>query len=207
MSCACATRSEVVHLEDHHVSPVTASALEVARRCDDIDAEVQCVRGLYNYHFVRGEYHQSDALLDESLRRTQHQGDPFHRACLASVMGSRELYTGQVREGRNWLRRAAETDATDAAMGPTMQVLDVDTAVAMNLSWALWLQGEPREALEKSDSALESAAATQNPFPFAISHIWAGGLAYTMGDRGRLDAIVSGCTLFEIIIAKRAYGS
>ena len=153
----------------------------LSRDAGDHELQLDCLRGIYNYFFVRGELRDARPVAEEALTVARGTGDFHHIRMASSIYGSYWLYTGHPAEGRRWHQEAVGGQKDSGQSAYASRVLDVDTAARMNLSWALWLVGLPDQAARMAEQAWQWASHTGNPFPMSVVLVWICGLQCCLG--------------------------
>jgi class 3 adenylate cyclase len=167
---------------------VAPEALNAFRRAESLsrDAEkpelqLECLRGIYNYFFVRGQLRDGRPVAEQALAVARGTGVARHLHMAASLVGSYWLYTGHPAEGHRWHEQATREQPAGKQQAYPSRVLDANAAARMNLSWALWLVGLPDQASNMAEQAWQWASRTENPFPQSVVLVWICGLQCCLG--------------------------
>jgi class 3 adenylate cyclase len=167
---------------------VAPEALNAFRRAESLsrDAEkpelqLECLRGIYNYFFVRGQLRDGRPIAEKALAVARETGVAQHVQMAASLYGSFWLYTGHPAEGLRWHEKATREEPARKQHTYPSRVLDSHAASRMNLSWALWLVGLPDQAANMAEQAWQWASRTANPFPQSVVLVWICGLQCCLG--------------------------
>ena len=167
---------------------VAPEALNAFRRAESLsrdaekpDLQLECLRGIYNYFFVRGQLRDGRPIAEKALAVARGTGVAHHLDMAASLIGSYWLYTGHPAEGRRWHEQATREQPAGNQHAYPSRVLDANAAARMNLSWALWLVGLPDQAANMAEQAWQWASRTANPFPQSVVLVWICGLQCCLG--------------------------
>lgn len=160
-------------------------AAALGRQLGHPDRELESLRGIYNFYFVRGQIRDARRVGEVAAAVAERTGDPHHAASAYSVHGSSFLYAGSPGEAGAWYAKAlahsVESKDSGTATDTVIRVLDNNTAVRMNSAWACWLLGYPDKAAAWAGEAIEVARGTNDPFPLAVALVWSGGMATCLG--------------------------
>ena len=162
---------------------VSPEALDAFRRAaalssatGDGDRQLECLRGIYNYYFVRGELREARPIAEEAVDVARRTNAAPHVWMASTLYGTHLMYTGRPAEGRPWYEKTLNNAPPEPLAQYSSQVLDPDTACRMNLAWSLWLLGFPDQATSMAGEAWQAASRTGNPFPMAVALVWICGI-------------------------------
>lgn len=136
------------------------------------------LRGLWNYHFVRGELQRAHDLAVQLVARAEEEGIPIHRALARRALGTTLFFLGRFAEAyREVGAGIAIDDAVADWEDPAHVVLYTERAgvvCRLYLAWVLWLFGFPNRALETADNALALGQRLAHAHSLAFAMTWAG---------------------------------
>ena len=171
------------------------------------DREIECLRGIYNFYFVRGQILDTRRVGEAAAAVAERTGDPDHAASACSLHGASFLYAGRPREASAWYGKALAHGAEAGARRAASSVLDYNTALRMNTGWAYWLLGYPEKAAVWASEAIDVARGTRDPFPLAVALVWSCGMATCLGRLAehaeQVHELVSIASEHEIVVWKQ----
>jgi len=147
----------------------------------------QSLAGLLAVHFVRGDIRQALKLGDVALSRAASDTSPLAENHL--MVGGALVSSGDLERGNDHFEMAL---ASYDPAGERRAIFGSDPDVFAR-AWqatALWLQGYPERSQQRSQEALERAAALDHPYSMAVANAYAA-LAYQLRrdvDRSRIYA-------------------
>jgi class 3 adenylate cyclase/predicted ATPase len=146
--------------------------------CDQLGRSAELfpvLRGLWNYHLVRGELQQAHDLSSRLVALAEEQREPLRRALARRVLGSTLFFLGRFTDAMAALDEGIAIDDGIAAWeDPAHLLLYTERAgVVCRLysALALWFLGFPDRALESAEAALALGwrVAHANSLAFALS--------------------------------------
>jgi predicted ATPase len=148
--------------------------------CEQLDRSAElltALRGLWNYHLVRGELQQAHELAEQLVVHAEEQGSPARRALARRALGSTLFCLGRFVEANRELDLGiADDDAIATWDDPAHLLLYTERAgVVCRLysAWALWFLGFPDHALEKVETGLALGRRLGHANSLAFAQIFA----------------------------------
>ncbi len=161
----------------HYYDAVTKAG-ELAELTNDIDAQINCVRGQFNHFFNRGQHNNGDRIIREQLDVLLTRIDFVSPG---STRGANSLYRGELQEASDELEKMLAVLEPAEDYPERAYVLNPVTSTLANLGWAKWLLGYPDQALKHSMDAVDIARRIEQPLSFAMAVVWAGQTQHAIG--------------------------
>lgn len=141
-------------------------ARELSQQRGDRFQLFSILRGLWQFHLVRGELRTAFELAEELLKLAESAPDAALIPEARRVAGETAMFRGELKAARTHLEQGIRTYDADA-FHPAE-----DPAAVCNsyLAWTLWLLGYPDQAREKIREGLAHATALSHPFTLAVTH-------------------------------------
>jgi len=134
--------------------------LEIARSLDDVDYQLQALRGLWAHRMNGGEYRAALAFANEFSDLAANTGDPDDLDFADRMAGLMLHYLGDQTNARGRLERMLTRAVAPVRNSQTIRfLLDQRVTVRALLSRILWLQGFPDQATLTAQLAVEEAEA------------------------------------------------
>ena len=177
-------------------------ALELSERLDDLPRLIDVRRGLFSYHYARGElaaareHGEHVAILGQRLNdRASQMLGYWMLGCMAS-------WQGHFPTARTVLESAiALYDAREQKAKTLALQIDPGVNAMAHLTWVLWALGHPDRAVAVSDRAVETARELAQPFALSMALFFACETSACCGYHER-----SGRFLEELSTVTREHG-
>ncbi len=185
-------------------SPEVEKAYARARSlCNEVGETWQLVPalyGLWRYYLLRAEYNEARALSDQILSLSRRSEDPVHLVVANRASGSTRFYLGELNTARSHLEEIISSNTSPDRRGGTLlyDVVDAWVTARSYISWTLWLQGYPDQAMQQSTVAVEIANELNHPFSKALCHSFAAWLRQFRGETKEIKQ----CTRLGLAIAQ-----
>ena len=143
------------------VEEVYQRAYELAEGPTSGPEQFRILLGLWHFYVVRADMEKARALGEQILALAEASGDRdlLGQACYA--LGSTYFYCGDLEKARLQMERGLDADALDRPI-PTQQNVDAQVGLRSCLAIALWQQGFPDQALERTREAVELGTRSQH---------------------------------------------
>ena len=130
------------------------SAIAITREIGDKFEESRTLFALGNFHFLRGEYQQSQAVLKESLGIAKQLKNRFLEALCASLIGGNYQQLGENKQAIEYLSTALSIFREEKKRSFEGQILAA-------LSIVYTSEGQPRKGLELAQQSFKIAQETK----------------------------------------------
>jgi predicted ATPase len=161
-------------------APEVGRAYARARElCGETDtAELfSILRGLWEFHELRGEYQTAVDLARQLLSVTERGKEPANLLVAHEVMGDTQFWLGDFGATRLHLDRAfALYDVKQHDVHVFRYGYDLGVASLCFGAWALWFLGYPEQASRRVEDGVSLARQLGHPFTFALALLFAGQL-------------------------------
>ncbi|MGI9304304.1 MAG: AAA family ATPase [Gammaproteobacteria bacterium] len=155
-------------------APETARAFnrarEICKQFGDSPELVPSLVGVADVHFVRGELKQAREISDECQALAERSADSDHLVKTHNLQGFVLFGLGKINEARSHLEQCLQLyDPERHSELASRYGYDPAVDSLGWLSWILWLQGYPDQALAMSRQALRSAQKLSHPQSLALA--------------------------------------
>lgn len=157
----------------------TAERIAACRQAYDLCLQIGSTTQLLHTLFLQADVCRAQGKLEESLHLgeqllilTDTSQDPLQTALPHWTLGETCFFQGELGRGREHLEQAAGLYTPHNSQTLTaLSGVDMNVACLSWLSWILWMQGYPDQALVKSEEALALAHKLDHPLSssFALS--------------------------------------
>lgn len=149
-------------------------ALAVSEELGDVATQVDVRRGLFSWHYAKGELVQA---LAQGHRVTEVGAQTGERgACMLGhwMVGAIALWQGRVGDARVALEQAGSLYRPEdhAARTLTAQI-DPGVNAMAHLSWVYWFAGESDRAVDTSQRAMQAARSLAQPYALTMALFFA----------------------------------
>ena len=153
-----------------------ARAHELCRESDTVEL-FSILRGLWEFHELRGEYQTGLDLARQLLTVTERGKDPADLLVAHEVMGDMQFWLGDFGATRLHMDRAfALYDVQQHEVHVFRYGYDLGVACLCFGAWALWFLGYPAQAYRRAEDGVSLARKLGHPFTFAFALLFAGQL-------------------------------
>jgi predicted ATPase len=159
------------------VAQAFTRARELSRAMGDPPQAIPGLYGLCLFRLVRGQVRQAQEEGEQVLRLAQDTGLTGYVMGCHLQLGASALYMGYLEQAR------AHVEQVLALYDPERhhdlayeQSQDPAAAALSYLSWALWFQGLPEQAMAKGQAAIELAERLDHPYSLCLATIYAAVL-------------------------------
>ncbi|MGE3294947.1 MAG: AAA family ATPase, partial [Geminicoccaceae bacterium] len=174
-------------------------ARELCNQAGETPRLFPVLHGLYRFHHVRGELQAAREAGEHLFRLARSLGDRTLYVEAHRALGVPLFWLGEVSTALEQLEQGAA--AYDAAQQrPHASVYGIDPGVVCQsyAALALWQLGRPRQALDRSNGALELARGLSHPQSLALALVWGAWLRQLRREprpaRQHAEAAVALCT-------------
>ncbi len=136
------------------------------------------LRGLWQFYLVRGKLETARELADQLYQLARHLDDPRFQPESHRAKGETALMLGDFAAARDELEQGIACYDPQAVPLPE----DPGAICPSMASWALWMLGDPDQALERSAQGVARARAIASPFCRTLTAYFAAGLHLFRGD-------------------------
>ena len=153
-----------------------ARARELCRESDTAEL-FSILRGLWEFHELRGEYETALELARQLLTLSEQGQDRTDLLVANEVMGDMQFWLGDFTAARLHLDHAFGLyDAQQHDVHVFRYGYDLGVACLCFGAWALWFLGYPTQALRKAEDGVSLARELGHPFTLAFALLFAGQL-------------------------------
>ncbi len=170
----------LIALKGHPAPEVERTYSRAWALCDQLGRSAELfsvLRGLWNYHLVRGELRRAHDLSSRLVALAEEQGTPIHRALARRARGTTLFYLGRFGDAEAAANEGiAIDDAIAAWEDPAHLLLYTERAgVVCRLysAWSLWYLGFPDGALRKVEAGLALGQRLAHVHSLAFALNWA----------------------------------
>ncbi len=151
------------------------TARDLCKRVGDTLQLIDVLRGLYTYHYVRGELRTAKNQGKELVEWGQRTGDSRLLTVGHYMRGAIMFWQGEFLNARKELEEALTLHKPEEQRTTTLSAqIDLEVAVLNHLAWTLWVLGYPRQAVSTSERAVAVARTLPQPLTHAMVLFWNG---------------------------------
>jgi tetratricopeptide (TPR) repeat protein len=152
------------------VEKVFARARELSRTLNDPSQLIPVLYGLCVFSFVRAELQKTYAEGEQLLLLTQQVGDIDYFLGTCVPLGASAYHLGRYGDARAHLEQAVSAyDRKQHAHLAYLHGQDPCVAALLYLSWVLWAQGYPEQAVVKMNAGLDLAKELDHPYTLGLA--------------------------------------
>jgi len=174
-------------------------AQELAAEVGDAAQTVVALRGLFGCYYARGELKRALAQGEAVKAVAQRSGSRGDLAVGHMEVGSILFWRGELDAARRELEAALSLyDPAEQRAKLLSTQIDPGANARYHLSWTLWTQGLPDQALASVDRAVEAGREIAQPLTLAMALFWRavvklcrGEIAGTAADVAELRAVTT----------------
>jgi predicted ATPase len=170
----------LIATQGHAAAEVERTYSRAWALCDQLGPSAELfpvLRGLWNYHLVRGELRRAHDLSARLVALAEEQRTPVRRALARRTLGTTLFYLGRFADAAVALKEGiAIDDAVGAWEDPALLLLYTERAgVVCRLysGWTLWFLGFPDRALESVEAGLALGRRLRHVHSLTFALIWA----------------------------------
>ncbi len=168
-----------------------ARARELCRESDTVEL-FSILRGLWEFHELRGEYETSLALARQLLTMSENRSDPVDLLVANELMGDTQFWLGDFGAARQHMDRAFSLyDSRQHDDHVFRYGYDLGVACLSFGAWALWFLGYPAQASRRADEGIALARQLGHPFTFAFALLFAGQLHSYRREADRTEVLTA----------------
>ncbi len=155
-----------------------ARARQLCERVGDTPEVFPALWGLWNVHWVRGEFRAAYELAEQLLRRAQSAQDATLLVYAHLALGETSLYMGDLLSVRKHLEMAISLYDRERHRAVIFQYYGLDAGVRCLslITPCLWHLGYPDQALGRINEALALAKGLSHPHSLAFAELWVGAV-------------------------------
>jgi predicted ATPase/energy-coupling factor transporter ATP-binding protein EcfA2 len=173
---------------DRQVGEAYTKARELSRRVGDAGMHLAALYGLWAYHYLSGE---PAAMLEqaEEFLAFAERGDETGPIMVGyRLVGTSRLINGYIADASDALHQAfvrydPEVHGDALPVGQSLRARfghDVGVTMYSYRSWALWLSGQPADAVRAAESLLARGDALGHDDQSRLYALWHAGMAYVL---------------------------
>jgi tetratricopeptide (TPR) repeat protein len=163
------------------VEQAFARARELCRALGDPPEVIPVLYGLCLFRLARAELLKAQEEGGQLLLLAQRAGDVGYILGCHAQLGGTAIYLGKFDDARSHLEQAiALYDPGQHRNLAYQQGQDPCVLALSYLSWVLWFQGYPEQAMARQDAALELARELNHPHSLGLAAAWASQLHQSM---------------------------
>jgi predicted ATPase len=140
--------------------PIWSSVLRIAETRGDVDYQLRAVWGLWNQRTGCGDHHAALALAEQFQDLAERKSDPAAALIGDRIIGASLYYIGDETDGRRRIEHMLNHYIPPENGSHTFRFQSIQRIAARsNLSWMLWTQGLPDQAMGMALGNIDDAEA------------------------------------------------
>ena len=145
---------------------------------------IDVLRGLYSYHYARGELNQARELAEQVVTLAK-RCDPASLTVGLYMLGGMQFWQGEFQAAEQTLTRAWKVYDRHALREDSLSAQTDPGAFALfQLAWTQWMLGRPAQAMKTAEQVLSFSRELRQPFTHSMTLFWVGTTALCCGRRG-----------------------
>ncbi|GAA4340984.1 adenylate/guanylate cyclase domain-containing protein [Variovorax defluvii] len=166
-----------------------AAALSICNRLGDPVCLLDAHRGLYAFHYSRGELLQAEGHAHRIAQLAEATGHEGIRMIGAWMLGVLSFWKGDYVAAQRDLERAVALYEAGGHQATTLgSQIDPAVNARSHMAWNLWLLGRPEQARATAARALADARHLSQPLALAMALFYSCACAASAGDTSALAA-------------------
>jgi len=168
-----------------------ARALELSEQLGDIATQVDVRRGLFSWHYARGELGLARAQGQRVADIGEGTGD--RSACMLGhwMLGAMSMWQGEFADARHELELAISLYHPEEHRLKTLAVqIDPRVNAMAHLSWVCWIGGDSDGAVEAGVRAVDAARSVAQPYALTMALFFACAVRACRGEHDRAEPLL-----------------
>ncbi len=165
---------------------------KVRTLCDQVDDNAQLFRALWGlgaFYLIRAQLHTARELEEQGAATAQNENNEDYLLEARSWLGTIAFYLDDMPVARKNLESALSLYDVQRHRGHAFRYgLDPAVLSLVHLTWLLWLQGNPEQALDRSKEALRVAREVGHPLSLAHALNFSAVLHFFRGEATETQA-------------------
>ena len=166
-------------------------ALELSEQLGDLATQVDVRRGLFSWHYARGELALARAQGQRVVEIGDSSGD--RAACMLGqwMLGAMSMWQGDFASARRELELAVSLYHPEEHRLKTLATqIDPGVNALAHLSWVCWIGGDSDGAVEVSGRALHAARSLAQPYALTMALFFACAVRACRGEHDRAEPLI-----------------
>jgi class 3 adenylate cyclase len=168
-----------------------ARALELSEKLDDVATQVDVRRGLFSWHYARGELGLARAQGQRVSDIGASSGD--RAACMLGhwMLGAMSMWQGEFAAARRDLELAVSLYHPEEHRLKTLAVqIDPGVNAMAHLSWVCWIGGDIDGAVEAGARAVGAARSLAQPYALTMALFFACAVRACRGEHDQAEPLL-----------------
>jgi len=168
-----------------------ARALELSEQLGDIATQVDVRRGLFSWHYARGELGLARAQGQRVADIGEGTGDRAARMLGHWMLGAMSMWQGEFAAARHELELAISLYHPEEHRLKTLAVqIDPGVNAMAHLSWVCWIGGDSDGAEEAGVRAVDAARRVAQPYALTMALFFACAVRACRGEHDRAEPLL-----------------
>jgi len=168
-----------------------ARALELSENLGDVATQVDVRRGLFSWHYARGELGLARAQGQRVADIGDSSGDRAARMLGQWMLGAMSMWQGEFAAARRELELAVSLYCPEEHRLKTLATqIDPGVNAMAHLSWVCWIGGDSDGAVEAGDRAVHAARSLAQPFALTMALFFACTVRACRGEHDRAEPLI-----------------
>jgi class 3 adenylate cyclase len=166
-------------------------ALELSEELGDLATQVDVRRGLFSWHYARGELGLARAQGQRVVDIGDSSGD--RAACMLGqwMLGAMSMWQGEFASARRELELAVSLYQPEEHRLKTLATqIDPGVNAMAHLSWVCWIGGDSDVAVEVSSRAVHAARTLGQPYALTMALFFACAVRACRGEHDRAEPLI-----------------
>lgn len=158
-------------------------ALELSEQLGDVETLIDVRRGLFSWHYARGELALARAQGQRVADLGARSGDRAARMLGHWMLGAMSMWQGHCAAARRELELAVSLYRPEDHCQRTLAVqIDPGANALSHLGWVYWIGGDADGAVEVAARAMQTARSLEQPYALALALFFACAVRACRGE-------------------------
>ena len=168
-----------------------ARALELSEKLGDLMIQVDVRRGLFSWHYARGELALARAQGQRVAEIGDNSGDRAARMLGQWMLGAMSMWQGDFAEARRELELAVSLyHPEEHRLKALAAQIDPGVNAMAHLSWVCWIDGDIDGAVDMAKRAIDLARSLAQPYALSLALFFACAVRACRGEHDRAEPIL-----------------
>jgi class 3 adenylate cyclase len=168
-----------------------ARALELSEKLGDVATQVDVRRGLFSWHYARGELGLARAQGQRVADIADGSGDRAARMLGQWMLGAMSMWQGEFGAARRELDLAVSLYHPEEHRLRTLAVqIDPGVNAMAHLSWVCWIGGDSDGAVEAGAGAVHAARGLAQPYALTMALFFACAVRACRGEHDQAEPLL-----------------
>ena len=168
-----------------------ARALQLSEKLGDVATQVDVRRGLFSWHYARGELALARAQGQQVAAIGDSSGDRAARMLGRWMLGAMSMWQGKFAAARRELELALSLYHPQEHRLKTLAAqIDPGVNAMAHLSWVCWIDGDSEGAVDIASRAVDTARSLAQPYALTLALFFACAVRACRGEHDQAEPLL-----------------